>query len=231
MLIRLCGHFLNNPNHIDKLIAIKGLPSEWFFRETKHGKELMRPWEPDVEANIPKDIRHLCEPVEITRVFPPIEKGKDPVIDKVTILGVRFDFMSQPGQELWEKIERFVDRMTPRDQKIPVPVLVAPDHKSAFNPHAVRRTVRGSLEFFTSDIPEVDLRVPTTQTITLANAPPPTVEMKPPLMEVKAATVPLPPAEVFNCDQCEKQFLKKQALVMHKRAGHKVEAPKVTAGA
>ncbi len=230
MLIRLCGHYQNNPNHIDKLISIKGLPEEWFFKPSKYGgKELLKVWEADVEANIPKDIRHLCEPVEITEVFSPIEKGREPVVDRRTILGVRFNFMTQPGQELWEKIERYIDRMTPRDQKIPVPVLVAPDHKSPFNPHAVRRTVRGSIELYTADIPEVDLRTPVIETVTQAASPAPAV-IVPPLMQVKTQVAPMTTAEIFNCDQCDKQFLKKQALAMHKVAGHKkVEGVKVGA--
>ena len=99
MLIRLCGHFPSNPGHIDKLISIKGLPTEWIFRENVKfgGKELVKPWEVDVEENIPKDIRHLCEPTEIIEVFPPIAPGQPPVVDKRTIIGIRFNFMDAAG--------------------------------------------------------------------------------------------------------------------------------------
>lgn len=221
MLIRLCGHYLNNPNHIDKLISIKGLPDEWFFRPCKYGgKELIQPWEPDVEENIPQSIRHLCEPTEVTKVFPPIEKGKDSVIDKFTILGVRFNFMSNPGQELWEKIERYLERMTPRDERIPAPVLVAPNHTSMFNPHSVRKTVRGSIELIKADIPDVDLRKPYIEPVVAK------VEIQPSVAATALSIVPnhnqtpQPVVDrIFKCN-CGKQFNKEQGLRMHKTKAH-----------
>lgn len=229
MLIRLCGHFLNNPNHIDKLISIKGLPEEWFFKASKHGgKELVKPWEPDVEANIPQSIRHLCEPEEITLVFPPIEKGREAVIEKTTILGVRFNFMSQPGQELWEKIERYLERMTPRDERIPQPVIVAPNHLSQFDPHASRKTVRGSVEFFKADIPNVDLRRPEPIFV-----PAPTVVVQAPVVATAPAApqqvVVPPPATVYACEECQKPFDKEQGLRMHKMKSHPKQAVAVGA--
>lgn len=227
MLIRLCGHYLGNPNHIDKLISIKGLPNDWFFRPSKHGgQELLPPWEPDVESNIPQSIRHLCEPTAITKVFPPIEKGRDSVIDFTTILGVRFNFMSQPGQELWEKIERYVERMTPRDERIPAPVLVAPNHLSAFDPHAVRRTVRGSLELYKAEIPHVDLTRPYIEPIT------PRAEIQAPVILTAAAAsvaptpqpVVAPSIVMHKCD-CGKEFSKEQGLRMHKMKAHPKQIP------
>ncbi|HEX9504277.1 MAG TPA: hypothetical protein VF974_08255 [Patescibacteria group bacterium] len=159
MLIRLCGHFIDNPGHRDKLIAIKGLPEEWILRPSRFGgKELVKPWIPDIEANIPKSIRNLCEPIEITVVFPPIHKDADYVVDHLTIIGIRFDYMTEPGHELWEKIEDYIERMTPRDQRILKPCIVAPDQKSEFNPHMAKRSVRGGLEFHPCDIPVIDLR-------------------------------------------------------------------------
>lgn len=225
MLIRLCGHYFNNPNHIDKLISIKGLPDEWFFKTSKDGgKELVKPWEPDVEANIDKSIRNLCEPTEITLVFPPIEKGRESVVEKVTILGVRFNFMTQPGQELWEKIERYLDRMTPRDERVPIPVIVAPNHLSPFDPHAARRTVRGSLELYKSEIPHVDL----SPRLEPAIAPAPRVEIQAPVaatapsVVVAPAVIPQPvvkPTVAHLCD-CGKSFDKEQGLRMHKMKAH-----------
>lgn len=227
MLIRITQHYPNNPSHIDKLIAIKGLPEDWLFRTSRFGgKELVYPWEPDVEENIPEHIRHLCEPTEITQVFPPIEKGRDYVVDKKTILGLKFSYMTEPGQVLWDKIERYLDRMTPRDQKVPQPVLVAPNHKDNFNPHAVRKTVRGSLELYKSEIPVVDLRTvkeepaailvsyPTTAgtgntTVTINQTPQPPI------------TAPTLAAE-FQCDQCDKKYAVKQHLTMHKMGKHRV---------
>lgn len=225
MLIRICGHYPNNPAHIDKLISIKGLPEEWIFRNVKRtiagelieGRELVQPWEPDIDENIPSQIRHLCEPVEIVKIFPPIEKGRDSVVDRRTIMGIRFDFMSQPGQDLWEKVERYLDRMTPRDQKVAVPVVVAPDHKSMFNPHEARRSARGSLELRPCEIPEVDLRIiPSAQTQTVISVPQPAVIVQP------IITLPTEPQAVkLACDQCPKVFTKDRALKMHKIAAHK----------
>lgn len=221
MLIRLCGHFIDNPNHIDKLICIKGLPDDWFFKTTKHGKELIRPWVPDIEENIPKDIRHLCDPVEVTQVFPPIEKGKEGVIDKFTVIGLKFDYMTEAGQTTWEKIERYLERMVPRDQMVLKPVLVAPNQKSLFDPHEARRTNRGSLELRKSDIPVIDLRAP--EPIPIAQ---PAITVQAPV--VTAAVNPAPaitfsaPAKMIvpRCDACSKEFGNERGLRMHNMKRH-----------
>lgn len=226
MLIRLCGHFKDNPNHIDKLICINGLPNEWFFRPSIRnpgGKELIQPWIPDVESNIPRDIRNLCEEHEVTFVFPPIEKGGNYTVDKKKIIGVKFDYMSQPGQEAWEKIERFLDINTPRDQRVPEPVLVAPNHKASFSPHATRRTNRGSLELYVSEIPVVDLSpMPVIQSITSSASI--QQEIKPIIMEQKQRKQ-RKPEELgnFKCEKegCIKEFTKQSALRMHLISGHK----------
>jgi len=220
MLIRLCGHFLDNPNHIDKLIAIKGLPSEWFFRKSKWGTELVKPWQPDVEANIPQSIRHLCETFDIVEVFPPIEKGRDTVVDNLTIIGVKLDFMTELGQTMWAQVERYLDRMTPRDKPIPKPVLVAPNQKSDFNPHLARRTVRGSLELTPSEIPDVDLRTPET---ILVSQPAPTEAL------AVAAPVekPAPPAPLHQavvCPECRKSIKSGAGLRLHMGLVHKKKA-------
>lgn len=248
MLIRLCGHYIDNPNHIDKLISIMGLPEEWLFRTTKNGKEIALPWEPDVEANIPQSIRHLCEIVEVTKVFPPIEKGRDPVVDRFTIIGLRFNFLTQPGQELWEKIERYLDRMTPRDEKVPKPVLVAPNQQSQFDPHLARRSTRGSLELQKTEIPHVDLRSRPPEflapqppvappaflqpTTTTANAPA-TVTLTHAATEPPAA--PEAPAKTtgFACLQCPRVFTQQQHLKMHqtKHAKEAREAAKAKVAA
>lgn len=222
MLIRLVGHFIDNPNRIDKLICIKGLPEEWFFRPSRFGgKELIKPWEPDVEANIPVACRHLCEPIEITQVFSPVEKGRDYTIDKITAHALRFDYVTEAGQTMWDQIERYLERTVPRDMLVAKPVLVAPDHKSAYSPHEARRSVRGSLELRpVNEIPVIDLRpqassavvTPAPATVTAAAAP------------VAAVTVnPLP--EKFDCEICKKSFDKKQALKMHTMKAHQKKEP------
>lgn len=224
MLIRLAGHFKDNPNHIDKLICINGLPNEWFFRpsvKNPGGKELIVPWVPEVEANVPRDIRHLCEEHEVTVVFPPIEKGGGYTIDKKKIIGVKFDYMSQPGQEAWEKIERFLDINTPRDQRVPEPVLVAPNQKSGFDPHVARRTNRGSLELQRTEIPVVNLSpIPVVQTITTSASIP--QEIKPIIITQKKERKQEELGN-FKCEieGCPKEFTKKSALRMHLISGHK----------
>ena len=76
MLLRICDHFRNNPKRIDKLIAIKGLPDEWLFTDREEGRELRKPWQADIEANIPEHIRALCEPIYVNFRYSPIEKGQ-----------------------------------------------------------------------------------------------------------------------------------------------------------
>lgn len=220
MLIRLCGHFIDNPNHIDKLICIKGLPDEWFFRMTKHGRELIKPWVPDIEENIPKDIRHLCDPIEITQVFPPIEKGKEGVVDKVTVIGLKFDYMTEAGQTTWEKIERYLERTVPRDQMIQKPVLVAPNQKSLFDPHEARRSGRGSLELRKAEIPVIDLRSaePAPQPIITVQAPIVTAAEKP------APAVTVTQSGLVRCEPCNKEF-NERGLRMHNMKKHPSKVP------
>lgn len=227
MLIRVTGHFIDNPNHIDKLIAIKGIPEDWIFKETKNGKELLKPWEPDVDINIPKSIRHLCEPVEVTVVFPPIEKGRESVIDKRTILGLKLDFLTGPGRDMWEKVEEYLDRSVPRDQRVPKPALVAPNQKSEFNPHIAKRTVRGSLELQSCEIPEIILPQleKKVEVITTSNAQ--AVIIHENIIPAKKQRARKPDG-VFKCDECPKVFTREQAIRMHKTMRHKkIEVPVV----
>src|ERR1700681_1542697 len=101
------------------------------------GKTYLRvPFERDIDANIPKEIREHCSPVDITEDLPR-EKNEatgqwQTPSDTVHMLGVRLNLDTTPGMEMWRKIERILDRGTSRDQKIPEPSVVAPDQKSAF---------------------------------------------------------------------------------------------------
>ena len=214
MLIKLAGHHINNPNHIDKVISIKGLPEEWIFRKTVNGKELVRPWTPDNEDTIPNEIRHLCEPTEITITYSPIGPGIPGVVDKRTILGIKLDFNTEPGRELWEKVERYLDRMTPRDQKVPEPVMMAPNHKSIFDPHIGRRGSRGSLEIGRTTVPDVDLRTTIEEVI-------PKVEVKPIILPPTIEVKPEEKKPLFKCE-CGKEFSYKGPFMSHKRV-HKVK--------
>jgi hypothetical protein len=222
MMIRLAGHFIDNPNHIDKLICIKGLPDDMFFRNGAHGRELIRPWVADVEVNIPKEIRHLCDEFKFVQYFPPIDKDHKGFVDEITALGVKFEYISEAGQTMWERIERYLERSVPRDQIIPKPVLVAPNQKSGFDPHEARRGARGNLELRKADVPVIDLRQP---------EPTPTVVVQPPVQTatVYAAPVvkletkqsePAPIAEKLSrCDPCQKDF-NERGLRMHNMKKH-----------
>jgi hypothetical protein len=236
MLIRLAGHFKNNPHHIDKLICIKGLPEEWVFKPSRWlpgGKELIKPWIPDVEANIPGAIRHLCDPVEIAEYAPPIQPGVAGITDTKTILGIKLHFDTQPAYDIWEKIERWLERITPRDQKVPEPVLVAKDHKgdgiSAFSPHIGRRNSRGVIEVMPAEIPVVEF-------VKEPLAPPPmsqeqiALEIKKLQGQLNVSTAPVEePKETFPiCPQCQKKFNNERGLNTHVRIAHK--GNQVTAG-
>lgn len=214
MLIRLMGHFLMNPQHIDKLIAIKGLPDDWMFKTRPDGqKELKAPWEADNDSNIPKQIRHVCEPIEVVKYFSPIEKGKEGVTDKMTILGVKLNFMTEPGREMWTKVVRYMDASVPRDQKLPEPVLVAKDQKSPFETYMPLRRVTGGIELQPADVPEVDLNAPLPPERDL---PPVVVPVVPPPPVVVAETA----VDPFKCQHCDYESNKAQAVRMHTTKRH-----------
>jgi hypothetical protein len=206
MLIRVCAHFSRrNMNGIDELIRIEGLPDDVIFRFKDGKRYLKSPWEPDLDANIPVHIRSLCTPMDITEDLP-VEKNEQTgkwqaPSDTRRILGVRVQLDNNPGREMWAQIERILDRGTPRDQKIPVPAVVAPNQKDPF-----------SLEV--QDIPVVNLRpepgvvVPT---VTVAS-------------NVEAQLMPRP--EEFICGVCSKSFSAQRGLWMHERkTRHKVKEP------
>jgi hypothetical protein len=204
------GHYLMNSMHIDKLIAIKGLPEDWFFRQRADGqKELLPPWKPDIDANIPREIRHICEPTEIVQYFPPIEKGKEGIVDKMTILGVRLDYMTEPGREMWTRVERYMDSSLPRDVKLPEPVLVARDQKSGFETFSPRKRVTGGVELTPAEVPVVDLNKKFSE---------PSVEV----VKVVAAVAspPVSQTPILKCDQCDYTHEKKQAIRMHTLKRH-----------
>lgn len=219
MLIRIAGHFLMNPQHIDKLICIKGLPDDWMFVERADGrKQLKAPWEPDIDANIPAHVRPICEPMKIVQYFSPTEKGKEGITDERTILGVKINFMTEPGRAMWTKVQRYMDASIPRDQQIPEPVLVAKDQRSPFETFTPRKRVTGGLELEPSDVPVVDLNkpVPAARPLLEPQAAPSQQKVSPP-SESK------PPAAVFKCEHCEYTSEKERGVRMHSMKRHKKE--------
>lgn len=218
MLIRICDHFKDNPKRIDKLIAIKGLPREWLFRESPEGTELRKPWECDVDVNIPIDIRHLCEPMYILSRYAALNAGAKEFIEKRKVLGVRIDYNTEPGRQMWDDVERFVDGTIPRNERIPVAVLCAKDERSGFDTYTPRRNSRGSLELVPGPIPLVDLTK--------------YIEVKSVLPEIPNAADVLKTVELehsveqhlegseLKCEQCDYHHSSHQGIRMHTMKKH-----------
>lgn len=213
MLIRIADHFRNNPKRIDKLIAIVGLPKEWLFIDGPEGTELRRPWRPDIDANIPLSIQHLCEPMYVTFRYAPMERGAKEVIERRQILGVKLDYNTEPGREMWDQVERYMEESMPRSERIPVPVVCAKDEHSAFETYTPRRSATGSLELTPSQVPLVDL----TKFVQVTIQPTIQPQAVPPRVE---SPIIQPPAASFVCEVCSVAFAKAQALRMHKMKKH-----------
>lgn len=212
MLIRIADHFKNNPKRIDKLIAIKGLPDEWLYRETAEGRELRKPWAADVDANIPMDIQHLCEPMYVNFRYSPVERGQKEVIDRRRIMGLKIDYNTEPGREMWDQVERYIEETMPRNERVPVPVVCAKDERSAFETYRPRRSSTGSLEFVPAPVPEVDL--------TKYGIAPVVVPVLPPVATPDALSSTEPRAVKFKCDDCDYEHASKQGVRMHATKRH-----------
>lgn len=209
MLIRLIDHFKDNPKRVDKLIAIKGLPNDWIFIETERGPELKKPWEADIDKNIPFDIRHLCEPMYVIFRFPPINNQYKEVIEKKQILGIRIDYNSEPGRQLWDDIERYISETLPRDERIPVPVVCAKDERSGFETYTPRRTSRGSLELVPSPIPLVDL---TRYKVKVEKVETP--------VELESERSPVHQRTTIKCPDCDFEHESPRGIRMHAMKRH-----------
>lgn len=209
MLIRICDHFKDNPKRIDKLIAIKGLPEDWIYRDGPQGKELRKPWEPDIDKNIPAEVRHLCEPTYLVFRYPPIHAGQSEIVEKRQILGIRLDYNTEPGRQLWDDIERYIEETMPRGERIPVPVVCAKDERSAFETYTPRRNSRGSLELITGPVPFVDLTkyVPVKMVEKPIEAYPET--------QLSQTTV-----QNFKCEECDYEHVSPRGVRMHSLKRH-----------
>lgn len=188
------------------------------------GKELTAAFTPDIPENIPKFIRHLCTPTDVVKYFPPIEKGKDGILDHQTILGVRLDYMTENGRSMWTRIQRYMDDCLPRHAKVPEPVIVARDQKSPFETYLPRKRVSGGVELEPCEIPVIDLDIEIAKPA-LVLPPVPPIQDSPP--KIEPVSLPVQPAVVdFKCPDCEFTHAKKQGISMHRIKRH----PKVKAG-
>lgn len=218
-LIRICDHFRNNPKRIDKLISIKGLPDEWLYRETDEGRELKKPWQADVDANIPHEIRHLCEPMYVNFRYSPITKGEKEIIDRRQILGLKIDYNTEPGREMWDQVERYLEESIPRNERIPVPVVCSKDERSAFETYEPRRNAMGSLQFHPKEVPLVDLTKYDAKPIQppVVGSPPPALTV--PVEATQQESKP-PQAVKFQCEECDYEHSSKQGVRMHTTKRH-----------
>jgi hypothetical protein len=215
LLLRICDHFKDNPKRIDKLIAIKGLPKEWFFTEIPEGMTLKRPWMPDIDANIPHDIRHLCEPMYLVFKYPAIQSGAKEVIEQRQVLGFKIDYNTEPGRQMWDDVERYIEESMPRSERIPVPVLCAKDERSAFDTYMGRRNTRGSLELIPSPVPLVDL----TQyvQVKVQDIPSAATVLVPTPIETKTESSQ---NSEFKCDECDYHHSSQRGIRMHTMKRH-----------
>lgn len=222
MLIRLLTHHVNNPHLIDKLIIIKGLPKDWVFRKVPQGDQLLKPWEADVDRNIPRDVQSQTEQITFVQYFQNVrhhDRNYDGFWDERKVWGLRLDYAYGPGREMWEQIVDYIDRTLPRGEKMPDPVLVAKDQHSPFETHMARRSRSGSgLELVPSEVPIIDLNKYIEPPVVVPTV---TVVSSPVVTEFKET--PIVSRESFICE-CGKSFDKKQGLRMHKMKAHKKEA-------
>lgn len=218
MLLRIIDHFRDNPKRIDKLIAIKGLPEEWFFHKGPEGTELKKPWKPDIEANIPMDIRHLCEPMYLTFRFPSIDASRKEFIERRQVIGFRIDYNSEPGREMWDQVERYIEESIPRNERVPIPVVCAKDERSAFETYTPRRTATRALELVPSPIPMLDLTRYSVKVVEVIEpiSPPEEEKVTPPVEK----SAPQAATMKFKCPECEYEHVSKRGVAMHKMKRH-----------
>lgn len=205
MLIRLVSHHVGNSDHIDKLIYIEGLPESLLFRTEGTKKYLIEPWEIDVDENIPDDIKRVYykHPTKVFKRYPitytPAGVPMEAVEDEFEVSAIRIDYQSGPGEQTWKRIERILDRETPRDQKVPVPAVVGN---------------RQQWTLTASDVPAVVLPQTIPEGASIERPAPTTIKA-----EEKPKDKPV--TALFYCDQCDKSYQQKQSLYMHKYHHHK----------
>lgn len=145
------------------------------------------------------------------------------MIEKKKILGVRIDYNSEPGRQMWDDIERFVEESMPRNERIPVPVICAKDEHAAFETYMPRRTARGSLELVPAPVPFVDL------TKYIPEKVQPVIPSVAEVEKTGAISQPVVPQPVeardpskFKCENCSFTHYSPNGLRMHRMKKHDV---------
>lgn len=130
MLIRLVSHPEDNSDHVDKLIYIEGLP-EVFFYNVMNGKKYLKspPWVIDNDDNVPEDIKRIYykHPQEVWFQLPkdPSFQGQDQLTEYSREANcLVLDYQTRQGEQMWDQIEKILDRETPRDLEVPKPAVV-----------------------------------------------------------------------------------------------------------
>ena len=149
------------------------------------------------------------------------------ILDRRQILGVKIDFNSEPGRDMWERVERYIEETMPRNERVPVPVVCAKDERSLFETYEARRNSRGSLELRPAPVPEVDLTQYRIQTV--VDPIPPVVMSSPqpvatpvPVVTLPQVSPTQPQAGLFRCDvkDCDYQHKSIRGIRMHQMKGH-----------
>lgn len=210
MLIRLISHAKNNPEHVDKMIWIDGLPEEWIFERREDTDEkgqpderlfLKSPWEADITENIPEGIRYKFQPdpIEVWYETPQeIRPGTMVTDQKISwirwikkIHGVRLNIQSLQGEQMWKQIEDLLDRETPRNLRIPEPSIVGNKMYWTLTAETMPRVKLTGSEV---EVPEEQVHV---------------IQPK-----------PEPRPNEFACQFCGDVFEKQRAKWMHERRKH-----------
>lgn len=201
MLIRLISHPTDNPLHIDKLIYVEGLPDKMVF-DTRNGRKLLRePWKMDPVENLPKSIRDAFEPITVTvhtPAFAAPNGEKYPALDDdMEVWALQLDYQNGQGESTWKQIERMIDMSTPRDERLPVPAVVAQNRIENFSLQA-------------EDVPRVSFLKKEESPVTESRAD--AVDDK--KVEMKGTGL--------RCPVCNKTFDRDAQMRMHKaRTGHR----------
>jgi hypothetical protein len=212
-LIRLMSDGKNNPEHADKMIAIDGLPEEWFFDCRKDHDDkgapdqrlfLRDPWEVDITENIPEGIRAKFCPLPIQVWFEtPMEirpgtYQSAPAMEWIrymkTAYGFRLNVQTNAGRAMWDQILDLLDRETPRSQRIPEPAVVG-------------NKIQWTLQ--TDKVPFAKL------TGTVAIVPPEQIVIP----EIKPVARP----DQYACRTCGNVFDKERGRWMHERKSHGIK--------
>lgn len=192
-LIRLISHPYRNKFLGDKMIFVEGIPEHLMYFKRNGKNFLKEPWMVDVSENIPESVKAKFqpEPFIVNRHQSSPEKGIPPLDDELPVHGLMLDCQNGQGEEMWKKIERMIDDITPRGEDLPEPILIVP---SLDDEH---RNLPFGIEAI--EILRVDLKTKKVELVRAEREAPPVQSNK-----------------VFSCPDCPKAFPKEQGLRMHK---------------